>query len=95
MMKSAKTSLGESDLLLIIEMCDEGIEKCDAREKEHVRDSNSQAAEWDRRLRERYVYLRSEILTALEQRRRALSAQAVEDSPPGADTKGHREPPSQ
>lgn len=96
MAKGAKTSLGESELLLIIDMCNEGIAKCHAREKAHARDRNNPAAEWDRRLRERYTHLRHEILIELEHRRRTVGVQTGEEgNPPEAAGKGHNEPPAQ
>ena len=36
MAKEVSSSLGESDLLLILEMCNERIEKCDLRERQNV-----------------------------------------------------------
>ena len=90
--KNFKIALGEAELLLILEMCREGIEKCNVREAEHVLDRNNPAAEWDRRLRERYAGLRNEVLAELALRRRVIGAAA---DPPGAAAKGRNEPPAQ
>jgi hypothetical protein len=90
----AKTTLGESELLLIIDMCNDGMERCHAREKEHLRGNNKQAAEWDRRLRDRYTYLKNEVLGELERRRRAINVQTAEGGPPQAAGKGPGEPPA-
>jgi hypothetical protein len=89
----AQSSLGETDLLLIIEMCSSGIEKCDVREKEHLRANNISAAEWDRRVRERYLHLKKEIIAELEHRHRSLRAGKGEGSQSGARAKRDAEPP--
>ena len=89
MTEGAKTSLGETELLLIVDMCNEGMEKCHAREQEHLHGGNKQAAEWDRRLHDRYAHLKNEVLGELERRRRAINAQ-----PPESAGKGASEPPA-
>jgi hypothetical protein len=91
----AQSSFGESDLLLIIGMCNEGIEKCDVREKEHARGNNSQAAEWDRQVRERYNHLKSEVLAELEQRRRVINIKTAEGAQPEPRSKSDGDPCSQ
>jgi hypothetical protein len=95
MAPGANTSLGKSELLLIIDMCNEGIEKCRAREEEHRLGNNKQAAEWDRRLCDRYVYLKNEVLGELDQRQRAINALPVEGGPPEAAGKGRNDTPTQ
>jgi len=84
MAKEVSSSLGESDLLLILEMCNERIEKCDLRERQNVHERNNPAAEWDRRLRERYLLLRSEALAELERRRRTIAPGPEADRPGAA-----------
>lgn len=89
----AQSSLDEADLLLIVKMCNQGIQKCDMREKEQAQGNNSQAAEWHRRVRERYLHLKNEVLAELEQRRRAINSKTGEVQPeprtkPDVDTTG-------
>lgn len=93
MATDAQTSLTESELLLLLEMCREGIEKCDARAQKH--DLHSQAAEWDRRLRERYAHLLNEVLAELEQRQRAVGGLKPETGRPQGTSKSRSKPPAQ
>lgn len=66
----SSSSLPDLDLLLIIEMCNEGIEKCDARAS--ASGDSDKAAAWNAKVRERYVRLRDQLLAELERRRNAI-----------------------
>jgi len=66
----ASPSLPDSDLLLIIEMCNEGIEKCDSRASDSSQSEKTTA--WNRQVRDRYVRLRSELVAEIERRRRVI-----------------------
>lgn len=62
--------LPDPDLLLIIDMCDEGIEKCDLRAVA-AQSENPRAAIWNAQVRERYVRLKTDLLAELARRREA------------------------
>ncbi len=71
--RMAYSPLPDSDVLLIIDMCDEGIEKCDLRAADIA---NHQAASWNAQVRERYVRLRADLLVELVRRREATFPQS-------------------
>lgn len=68
--------LPDSDLLLIIDMCDEGIEKCDLRAVA-AQSENPRAATWNAQVRERYVHLKTDLLAEIAHRREATYSQSA------------------
>lgn len=81
----ASPPLPDPDLLLIIEMCNEGIEKCDLRASEPGH--SEKAAAWNRQVRDRYVRLRAELLAEVERRRNATFPSSNLTQPPRLPTK--------
>jgi len=62
------TPLSDSDLLLVIDMCNEGMEKCESRVVDGSYSGNPRAAAWNRQMRERYARLKADLMRELESR---------------------------